>query len=153
MGKRGPAGKPTRLRVLHGDRPDRINTDEPEAPDGLPEALDDMSDEVREIWDYTLDQIDAMGLASPADRDVLRAYCEAVATHRQASRALAKSGLLIRTARGNQFMRNPLIAVQRDSATLVRVLAREFGLTPSARAGISVTGSADDGAGPERLLS
>jgi hypothetical protein len=33
MGKRGPAAKPTKLRVLHGDRADRINADEPEPPE------------------------------------------------------------------------------------------------------------------------
>jgi hypothetical protein len=33
MGKSGPAAKPTKLRVLHGDRADRINADEPEPPE------------------------------------------------------------------------------------------------------------------------
>ena len=51
-------------------------------------------------------------------------------------------------------MRNPLLAVQRDAAALIRVFAREFGLTPSARSDIRMGGGKSDaGAGPERLLS
>lgn len=151
--KRGPAGKPTALRMLHGDRKDRINTDEPPAPEGDVEAPE-MSDEVREIWDYTVEQLTAMHLVSRADRDVLACYCEAVVAHRKASAGIARSGLLIRTSRGQTFMRNPLLQVQRDSAVLIRVLAREFGLTPSARSDIRMGGAKDDAAsGPERLLS
>jgi phage terminase small subunit len=35
-------------------------------------------------------------------------------------------------------VRNPAVAQQRDAALMVRSFAREFGLTPSARAGIKV---------------
>lgn len=156
MGKRGPAGKPTQLRLLHGDRSDRINTDEPVPTDGdltTPEGAD-LDPEVQAVWDYTVDQLEGMGLAFPADRDALLCYCEAVVAHRKASAAIARSGLLIRTSRGGNFMRNPLIQVQRDSATLVRVFAREFGLTPSSRSDIHMGGGkGEQGAGPERLLS
>lgn len=154
MGERGPAGKPTALRVLHGDRKDRINTNEPVAPEGLPEPPVGMADDVREIWDYTVGVLGPMRLATPADRDALACYCEAVVTHRKASAGLAATGIIVRTSRGNTPMRNPLLAVQRDAAALIRVFAREFGLTPSARAGIDMgAGSGNSAGGPERLLS
>jgi P27 family predicted phage terminase small subunit len=154
MGERGPSGKPTALRVLHGDRKDRINTDEPVPPSGLPAAPEGMSDDVRAVWDYTVSILGPMRLATPADRDALACYCEAVVTHRKASAGLAQTGIIVRTSRGNTPMRNPLLAVQRDAAALIRVFAREFGLTPSARAGISLgDGNTSSGAGPERLLS
>lgn len=158
MGERGPKGKPTNLRVLHGDRKDRINTDEPQPPDGLPELPDDASDEVREIWDYTLGVLEPMKLASPADRDALICYCEAVATHRRCSRILAKSNVLIQPrGRGSQqpaLVRNPVVAMQRDAALTIRAFAREFGLTPSARSDIHMNGRrGGSGADPGRLLS
>jgi P27 family predicted phage terminase small subunit len=140
--------------VLHGDRKDRINSNEPVAPDGLPEAPAEMSDEVRAVWDYTVGILGPMRLATPADRDALACYCEAVVTHRKASAGLAQTGIIVRTSRGNTPMRNPLLAVQRDAAALIRVFAREFGLTPSARAGINMgAGDSGSGVGPERLLS
>lgn len=156
MGKRGPVAKPTNVRLLHGDRKDRINADEPDAPDGLPEPPAELSDEVREIWDYTLRQLAAMKLATPADRDALVCYCEAVAVHRQASRLLAQSNVLrvVRARTGDVVVRNPVVQIQRDAAATIRVFAREFGLTPSGRSDIHLGGQGKHhGAGPERLLS
>ena len=93
------------------------------------------------------------GARLPADRDTLACYCEAVVTHRKASALLRQTGILVRTAKGNVPMRNPLHQVVRDSAVLVRVFAREFGLTPSARAELSTGGGNGEGLGAERLLS
>lgn len=152
MGKRGPAPKPTKLRVLHGDRPCRINDREPQAPaGGHPECPQDVSAAVRAIWDYTLDQLVVMDLATLADRDALLAYCEAVATHRRASALLADQELIVTGATGGA-MRNPAVQIQRDAATLIRIYSREFGFTPSARSEIR-TGGQTDGQGAERLLS
>src|SRR4051794_1038055 len=127
MGARGPRPKPTQLRVLHGDRKDRINTNEPVAADGAPECPDGVSDAVRDVWDYTLAQLGAMGVATPADRDSLLCYCEAVVTHRQASAILARSNILIRRADSDTLMRNPALVVQRDAALLIAKFAQHFG--------------------------
>lgn len=154
MGKRGPAKRPTQLAILHGEKPSRINNDEPLPDEGAPDVPYELDDEVQEVWDYAIHQLGVMRTLSPADRDTLVAYCEAVVMHRRASRALRDQSLLVAGAMGGQ-VRNPLVQMQRDAATLVRVLAREFGLTPSARSDISASGArpASGGAGPERLLS
>ena len=47
MGKRGPKGKPTSLRVLDGDREDRINRNEP---------LPGQGDVVAPEWIVSLDE-------------------------------------------------------------------------------------------------
>lgn len=143
MGKRGPRPKPTNLRLLHGDRKDRINDDEPIPEQGPPECPDDVSAEVREIWDHALTQLIVMGVATKADRDALRCYCEAVVTHRKASALLANSPLLIKGHR-NVLTRNPLLVVQRDAAAVIRAFAHEFGFTPSARSEIRKGGSERD---------
>lgn len=153
MGRRGPRPTPTNVRLLHGDRADRINLDEPAAPDGLPQCPDDASDEVREVWDYTVDQLDTMGTATPADRDSLRAYCEAVVTHRKACALLAKSNVLIRSAKGGSLIRNPVVQIQRDAAATLRGFAQEFGLTPSARSEIRMARETGHGRSADRLLS
>lgn len=156
MGKRGPRQRPTALKLLNGERPDRINHDEPPAPDGTPEPPYEMNDEAREVWDYTVDQLARMGILSTADRDALVCYCEAVVTHRNATRILrraANGGLVIRNARNQTFQRNPVVAMQRDAAVLIRAFAQEFGLTPSARSEIHTGGQSRGDLGPERLLS
>lgn len=158
MGKRGPVKRPTHLAVLHGERKDRVNADEPVAPTGLPDPPDEMADDVRDVWDYTLTQLSTMKLATPADRDLLRAYCEAVVTHRKASALIAASNVLIRaqsrTPGQASYVKNPAVQIQRDAAMVMRALAREFGLTPSARSDIHMNAGGNSGDGdPARLLS
>lgn len=137
MGRRGPAPKPTQLKLLQGDRKDRINLREPIARDARPAAPDGMGADVREIWDYTLDELTAMGTVAAADRDSLVAYCEAVVLHRKASAILSHSTVLIKGL-GGGMVRNPALAIQRDAAHTIRAFAQEFGLTPSARSRIQV---------------
>jgi len=146
MGQRGPKPTPTNLRLLRGDRQSRINSREPAAPPTPPEPPEDIADDVRAIWDYTVGELQAMGLASSADRDALLCYCEAVATHRKASAILARSPVLVKGTHG-ALIRNPALAVQRDSANVIRTLAQLFGLTPSGRSTIQTDSSAGSGNG------
>jgi len=60
MGARGAKPKPTALKVLHGDRPDRINHAEPIPPENEVTAPEDLSDDARAAWDQL-----APGTASP----------------------------------------------------------------------------------------
>lgn len=144
MGKRGPAPRPTTLKLLHGERhKDRINPDEPAPRPTLPELPDDAPDAVRAVWDDTLRELDAMNLAFAADGPALRCYCEAVVVHRRASVEVAEHPLLIKGGMGG-LVRNPALQVQRDAAATIRAFAQEFGLTPSARSSIRA-GKAGDG--------
>lgn len=147
MGRRGPAPKPATLRLLDGARERDINHNAPIARSGKIEPPDDMSDEVRVIFDYTVRELEQMGIASPADRDSIVAYCEAVDKHRKASALLARSPVLVKGMHGN-LVRNPAMQIQRDAAHLIRQFAQEFGLTPSARARIDNDRAADDDENP-----
>jgi P27 family predicted phage terminase small subunit len=145
MGRRGPAPKPTALRLLHGDQPCRINSNEPIPRDSLPVAPPEIAPDVREVWDYTVRELVAMKTLVAADRDSLLCYCEAVVNHRKASARLARSEILVKGVHG-LLVRNPALAVQRDNAGLIRQFAQEFGLTPSGRSRISMNdaGGADE---------
>lgn len=99
VGKRGPKPQPTHLRLLTGSHPERVNRYEPMPRAALPVCPDGVSSEVREVWDYTLAELSAMGSVSAADRDALVCYCEAVVTHRKASELVAGTAILVRSAR------------------------------------------------------
>lgn len=151
MGRRGPQPKPTNLRLLHGDRKDRINDSEPMPGEGLPECPLDVDPEVSVVWDRTLGVLAPIGLATRADGDTLLAYCEAVVLHRKASRMLADCDPVIRGLHGGS-VRHPAVQVQRDAAMVLRAFAQEFGLTPAARAQIRMPAKKEPG-GAARLLS
>lgn len=151
MGRRGPQPKPTALRVLHGDRKDRINTDEPQPREGLPTCPREVDPAVRKVWDYTIAELAQMKVVTPADRDPLLAYCEAVVLHRRASAMLADAGFSERALNGGSA-KHPAVSIQRDAAATMRAYAQEFGLTPSSRSGIR-TGGAAKADGAARLLS
>ena len=134
MGRRGPAPLPTALKVLRGTaRPGRINRHEPEPSPNAPALPDDISDEARVVWERVLREFGHSGVIRAADTDILRLYCEAVARYDYAARLLTETGPLIRGARGGELVKNPLHQIVRDNATLVRALAGDLGLTPSAR--------------------
>lgn len=152
MGARGPAPKPTKLRLLHGDRPARTNQDEPAAPTGPLVCPPGVSAEARAVWDYALANLIVMDVATPADRDALLCYCEAVVMHRRASAEMDTAPLMIEGITGAQI-RNPVFSMQRDAATAIRAFAREFGFTPSARSDIHAGAARGNGNGAERFLT
>jgi P27 family predicted phage terminase small subunit len=137
MGKRGPAPIPTNVRILRGDRPGRINRNEPQPRLGVPECPAWLDADAQRVWEYTVGELRAMRLATPADRDVLAAYCVMVVQFERATRLVTTAGLLIRGVKGpGQVVKNPAAQLQRDAAMLLVRLAGEFGLSPRARAEI-----------------
>lgn len=133
MGQRGPAPKPTRLKVLQGvTKPSRLPVNEPVPRAGLPEPPGWLSDEARLVWDRTVSELRAMGLAYGADRDSLVIYCTAVVNHARAQQMLDITGPLIQGTEGG-VVRSPALAAVNHAAVIVNRFAREFGLTPSAR--------------------
>ena len=150
MGRRGPAPTPTRLKVLKGERPYRINRDEPDPGPGEPERPDYLSPLAAEEWDRVIGYLLAMGTVSAADVTALACYCEAVSRWRGLAQVVASSPPVIR--REGILVKNPAYSQIRDAAIEVRLFAREFGLTPSARAGIRVDHH-HHVEGPARLLT
>lgn len=150
MGKRGPAPKPTPLRVLHGEKGRRINTGEPQPAAGLPEAPPELDETSRLVWDYVVAELAHMGLARRPDRDQLAAYVEAVRLHAQAVVMVHKAGPLIKDRDGYVRL-NPAVRIQTQAARTMLTFAREFGLTPAARVQLTAEQVAHDHAA--RLLS
>jgi len=161
MGKRGPKGKPTSLRVLEGDREDRINRDEPVpgqgdvvAPAWLVE-LDQQEIDEREtalgVWNRLVPDLVRKGVLTPWDTDSLAVFCDAVVRHREATRAVQEHGPLVEGQKGN-LVRNPSIQIARDYADLMVKVGSRFGLTPGDRADLKIEREASDG-GADRLLS
>jgi P27 family predicted phage terminase small subunit len=145
MGRRGPVPQPTKLKLLHGEsRPSRVGKPEPQPRETLPTAPNWFTDEAREVWDRTVRELDAMGLAFAADRDSLVVYVNAVVNYERAQKFLDIAGVMIKGVDGG-VVRNPANAIVKQNAVLIGRFAREFGLTPSARVGLTIELSDPEG--------
>ena len=137
MGSRGPAGRPTELKLLAGEtRPSRVNYDTPRPRARRPIRPPDLSPAALAVWRRVIREYGDSGVLTALDSDVLRVYCEAVARYSQAAVMLATTGPLVKGARHGELVKNPLHQVVRENADLVRLHARELGLTPSARSSV-----------------
>ena len=119
MGKRGPAPAPTKLKLIRGARPDRINEQEPSPEDHLPVPPADLAPAAAQVWMRVMAECGGSGVITAADTDVLRVYCEAVARYEEAAVALGRSGPLVKGARHGDLVKNPLHQIVRDDADLV----------------------------------
>lgn len=136
MGTRGPAPKPTRLKIIAGEtRPSVINYAEPIPAGGPLTPPVDLREEARVVWERVIAALGSTGVLTSADKDLLRLYCEAFVRYQEAEAMLSKTGPLIK-GRGGEYVKNPLHQIVRDNADAVKKYARELGLTPAARVGL-----------------
>lgn len=152
MGLRGPAKEPTYLKLMKGTVSEDQAAQEVQPSDAEPTRPESLSERACEVWDRVTAELRTMHMLKAADQDTLAVLCTAVEHWEMAAAEVNKHGILIGGPRGIQ-VKNPALQVVRDQGTLVRLIAREFGLTPSARVGFLVPEKTPDGASPERLLS
>ena len=132
MGKRGPTPTPSETLKRQGRyRPDRRKC-EPEAP-------------AANARKPTL--IDAK-LLTVLDTVALGLLCDALAEYLEAGEiveAAAKDGVkfIATTDKGN-VIQHPAVGVRNKAWERVVKLARQFGMTPSARAGMAIANAADE---------
>ncbi len=131
MGERGPAPKPTALRLLHGDRKDRINLHEPipGSTDVLPPRA--LSDEEQAIWDRLAPDLISKGVLTHWDVDLFLSLIRYILLHERA---------LDEVERGEVSS----LRVAKEAFSHLVTLAGRFGLTPSDRSKLSIDKGKDD---------
>jgi P27 family predicted phage terminase small subunit len=139
----GRPAKPTNLKILHGDRKDRINTHEPKPATREVVCPDWLSDHGRETWDRLAPDLIAKGVLTFWDVDRFADFCWARALSKEAMDEVERRGLIVTGDKGVQ-VKNPAIQVVRDAFREMATIAARFGLTPSDRARLSVDGEESD---------
>ncbi|QTL03145.1 phage terminase small subunit P27 family [Aquabacter sp. L1I39] len=79
-----------------------------------------------------------------ADLAMLESYCTAVGLVAEASRIIAKEGLIYMSATGPK--KHPAVAIRSDGMTQARQIASELGLTPASRSRPAVRNDDDQDA-------
>ncbi|MEV0586336.1 phage terminase small subunit P27 family [Nonomuraea sp. NPDC050310] len=148
MGKRGPAPKPTNLRLLHGDRADRINDAEPvpaaadiKIPSWLPVTA-------RAVWRQYAPDLQSKGVLTAWDVEAFAIFCDAAARRRKAVKELREHGevnrIPIMDAMGNvagyRLQKSPWTLVLNEADAQVQRYGARFGLTPSDRSQLRIGG-------------
>jgi P27 family predicted phage terminase small subunit len=92
-----------------------------------------------EVWDEIVPELAYMTIAKAGDAGVIAAYCEALARLRRATEDIAARGQIVDAVDGSgRQVANPSVRMADSASTELRQVARELGLTPSARSGIHV---------------
>ncbi len=143
------ASKPATLKLITG-KPAPV--DAPRPDDGTPQCPSD-EPAVLIVWNEVVGHLSRMKVLTPADRDVLHTYCEAVVQYRDVTAILAREGIAIKATPNGASVPHPLLKVQNDLTRKLQSLANEFGLTPAARTKIKTGDSKPAQHGAARLLS
>lgn len=140
MGARGPAKKPAELEKLQGNPSRRKIIDDVkfETPKETPSAPLFLDRIAKKEWERIAPLLHKSKLLTEADIATLAAYCSAYSMWVKAEKEIRVKGeLTYETDKGNQ-MQIPEIGIANQSKKQMLIFAKEFGLTPSARAGLHI---------------
>lgn len=159
MGRRGPAPKPTALKLIAGNPGHReISGDEPLPPAGAPDAPTFVDDRALQVWNALVPRIARVGLARTIDGGALERYCVMFVQWRDCQEFVRKNGAeyavrgeprrvkgVEKPGRVLYFREYPAVARAAKLSRDMLQIEREYGLTPAARTRIRL--DADKGAG------
>jgi P27 family predicted phage terminase small subunit len=134
---RGRRPKPTRLKVLTGNPGKRpLNEGEPRPEIAIPDCPEELGETARREWNRLVGELASLKLLTNFDRAALAAYCGAYALWAQATEAIQKYGVMIKSPSGYP-VQSPYVSVANRQAEIMMRIASEFGFTPASRSRIS----------------
>ena len=145
MAGRGPAPKPTALKLLTGNQGhQKIGGSEPKPRPVAPKCPLWLDAEAKREWRRIAPELDRLGLLTLVDMAALAGYCQSYSTWKAATLALAEHGLTYEAENGN-IRQRPENTIAARALAEVRQFCQQFGLTPSARARMTLPEAPDDG--------
>ncbi|SPM32039.1 Phage terminase, small subunit, partial [Mycobacterium terramassiliense] len=148
----GRPRRPNHLKLLAGEREDRINRGEP-----LPSETDvvppvQLTPGAQDVWDRLAADLINQGCLSHWDVDLFTAFCESAATYHECRERMGSD--YVTQGSVKNAVPSPYWKVMRDCVETMTRIGGRFGLTPADRAGIDLSDTTPTPThGPERLLS
>jgi P27 family predicted phage terminase small subunit len=134
---RGRRPKPTRMKVLTGNPGKRpLNATEPQPEPVVPDCPGELGPSARHEWDRLVGQLASLRILTQLDRAALAAYCGAYGLWAEATEAIQKYGVMVKSPTGFP-MQSPYVAIANRQAEIMMRIASEFGFTPASRSRIS----------------
>ncbi len=139
MGARGPAPKPTKLKILSGNPGKRkLNKREPKPASGSPTCPTWLSKEAKKAWKEIVPELAKIGLISVVDKIALSALCQAWAEFEISTKTLNKKNGRLFTMETGYVGQHPAVAQQRSAWQAIKMFCALFGLDPSSRSRLSL---------------
>lgn len=137
MGARGPAPKPTVLKLLQGNPGhQKLSRREPKPRLLTPKAPTHLDPRAKAYWDELVPELERIpGLLTAVDGAALTLLSQAWAESQQADLIIQELGLTVETKMGT--LARPEVRIRDTASKRFRALAAEFGLTPSSRSRIN----------------
>lgn len=147
----GRPRKPTHLKLLAGEREDRINRNEPtpsivEIVPPLP-----IGDGAQAVWDRLAPDLIAKHILTAWDVDTFIVFCDAVATFQECQQLMGRDYLVPGSVPGT-LVKSAYLRIMKDCADVIARFGGKFGLTPSDRASLDVSDRPAPKHGAERIL-
>lgn len=134
---RGRKPTPTRLKALTGNPGKRpLNTAEPSPQPEIPDCPAELGPLARKEWDRLVAQLGPLRLLTQLDRAALATYCGAYGLWAEATEAIQKYGVMIKSPQGFPIQ-SPYLSIANRQAEIMMRIASEFGFTPASRSRIS----------------
>lgn len=143
MAIRGRKPKPEQLKILAGERADRVNPAAPRPAKCRPARPDHLDEWGLEAWDRLIPQLEQLGTLAEADGDALALYCATYSRWRLARAEIEAHGITVETGQGG-LKANPACTVVAQCERAMASMLAEFGLTPSSRARVKSDEKARD---------
>jgi P27 family predicted phage terminase small subunit len=149
MGARGPARKPTALKLLEGNPGhQKLNHNEPKPRPIAPDCPAWLNPIARREWRRICPELERLGLLTGVDLAGLANYCSLFAVIVQCEKAIHKTGLVveIRDAAGTvtSTRQRAEVGVRHKAIMAIKPYLGEFGLTPAARGRMQMLGGVAD---------
>lgn len=137
MGSRGPQPTPTAILEKRGSWRAKINPDEPMPSKSTPVAPDFVTDSALTLWNETVFELEAMGVLTQADKNLLARYCVLYDRWIQAERKIKARGMVypVKGQDGNiiAVKEFPEVRIASNLSSQLLQMEREFGLSPASR--------------------
>lgn len=141
MGQRGPQPTPTPILEARGSWRAKTRDGEPEVT-GIPLCPDWLSDDAKQAWNRLIPMLTSAGIIGEVDENALTRYCQTFALWQICAKFTAEHGMTypVRNVAGKVTDFKEFAQVGRASRLSDQLLRIEqnFGMTPSARASLSV---------------
>jgi P27 family predicted phage terminase small subunit len=140
MGKRGPAKKPTKLKLLQGNPGEKkLNENEPEpvVENDDPKPPSWLNKTAKGEWERVVSELRRLELLSLVDHPSFAAYCQSYGRFVEAEKIIKKQGMTFTTDNG-YIQQRPEVGIANKSMEHMKKFAGEFGLTPASRSNLSI---------------